>query len=397
MWQETDSTETRLVTSRRLLLLFAGLSASASLLPRIDAQAQQPAPAARPTFAYVGSRTTRERNARGEGISVYSVDPATGALSQVQVVKDLVNPSFLAFDQTQQFLYAVHGDFSEITAFRIGSDGLLSQINRQSTEGKNPVHLSVDATNTAMVVANYATGTVAVLGIGPDGALSPVKSRYELPGKPGPHKVEQTSSHPHQVAFDPSRRFIVVPDKALDRVFAFRLEPTGGVALVSQVETREGAGPRHITFHPSSPWAYVVNELDSTVTTYHFENTSGELKPLQVVPSVPEDFTANNRAAEIEISPSGRFVYVSNRGHDSIGVFSVHAETGRLRPVAWEPTRGRMPRFFSIAPGGLHLYAANEATDTIEVFQIDQDTGVLAHSGQSVRTGSPVCIVFRTV
>jgi 6-phosphogluconolactonase (cycloisomerase 2 family) len=349
-------------------------------------------------FAYVGCRTTKERNAHGEGISVYHVDNATSKWTLVQLVKDLVNPSFLTFDRQRKHLYTVHGDNSEVSAFRIDPQtARLDFINRQSTKGSNPAHLSVDATNKFLVVANYATGTVVTLPIGSDGALGEVRDLTALPGEPGPHRIEQKSSHPHQVAYDLNRRFIVVPDKGLDKIFVFKLDAESGRLIPNDppwVEVPEGAGPRHIDFHPGKDIAYVVNELNSTVTTYAWDPVRGTLKPLQVLPATPSDYIGNNRASEIAISTSGRHIYVSNRGHDSIGLFSVDGVSGLLSPEEWTRSQGKGPRFFTFEPEGLHLYAANELTDSIVQFGVDKKTGKLSPTGQITDTGSPVCIVF---
>lgn len=353
--------------------------------------------AATPRFAYIGCRTTRERNARGEGIRVFRVDPESGGWTPVQLVGGLVNPSFLAFDRAQKHLYAVHGDMSEVSAFRIDpGSGELTFLNTQSTQGRNPVHLVTDPSDQFLIVANYATGMLAVLPRRDDGALEPVVSTVALPGEPGPHRVEQTASHPHEVAFDRAGRFLIVPDKGLDRVFAFRFDAGRGALMgePATVKVRPGAGPRHAVQHPTAPFAYVAHELDSSVGAYRYDPETGALAPFQILPSIPDTVTGANTAAEIGMTPSGRFVYVSNRGGDGIRGFSVDAATGRLTPVGWTPSEGKGPRFFAIEPEGRFLYAANENSDTIVPFRIDAETGRLDRAGEPVRTGSPVCIVF---
>lgn len=347
-------------------------------------------------WAYVGSRTTRERNARGEGVSVFEVDQATGALELVQVNGDLVNPSFLALNRKGDRLYTVHGDEQEVSAFRIDPDGRLSLLNRAACQGRNPVHLALDPAERSLVVSNHLTGTLAVIELAADGSLDTLAQLESLPGEPGPHRKEQPFSKPHFNPFDPSGRFVVVPDKGLDRIFSFRFAQGRLVpAQVPWVDTREGAGPRHVAFHPHAPLVYAVNELDSTVTTYRFDSSSGALQPLQVVSALPETFTGNSRAAEIEVRPDGRFVYASNRGDDSIAVFAVEVETGLLRRTAAVPSGGRTPRFFAMAPGGAHLYVLNEDSDTIARFRVDRATGALAREGDALPCGSPVCMVFR--
>jgi 6-phosphogluconolactonase (cycloisomerase 2 family) len=349
-------------------------------------------------FVYVGSRTTKERNARGEGIQVYRVEP-TGEWTHVQLVKGLVNPSFLAFDKRKQYLYAVHGDMSEITSFGIAPTGELKQLNQRPTEGRNPVHLVVDETNRFVVVANYATGSLAVLPRNDDGTLGAVQQLENLPGTPGPHRVDQGSSHPHHIVYDRKQQMLLVPDKGLDRIFTFHFDAAAGKLVAATpgfVQVRPGAGPRHVVFHPTAPLVFVAHELDSSVGAYRYDSERGALTALQVVPSIPDTYTGANSAAEIDIAPSGRFVFVSNRGHDSIGTFKVDTASGKLTPVAWIPSEGKGPRFFALDPAGSTLFVANENSDTIVPFRIDAETGTLRQAGQIVRTGSPVCIVFST-
>ncbi|EHM00050.1 hypothetical protein HMPREF9946_02744 [Acetobacteraceae bacterium AT-5844] len=350
-------------------------------------------------YAYVGCRTTRERNARGDGINLYRVDAETGAWTHEQLVGDLLNPSFLCFDRRKRFLYTVHGDGTEVSAFRIDPEnGRLSFINRQSTEGRNPVHLAIDPTNRFMVIANHITSALALLPIDPEeGKVGAVRDLVTLAGEIGPHRVEQPFAKPHQVEFDAQGRFVVVPDKGLDRVFTFHIDAGAGRLVASEqgsVLARESSGPRHVALHPHAGFAYVVNELDSTVTTYCYDSGSGALEPVQIVSSLPDTFTGNSRAAEIAISADGRFVYASNRGSDTIAVFTVDAGTGRLEPVQWLPSGGRTPRFFTFDPTERFLFVANEDDDTIQRFRVDASSGRLIDDGLATRTGSPVCIVF---
>lgn len=349
-------------------------------------------------YAYVGARTTRERNARGNGLNVFRTDGKDRPWTQVQLLESLVNPSFLAFDRTQRFLYTVHGDLSEITAFSIDDKtGKLTQINQQSTQGKNPVHLAIDPTNRFFVVANHITSTLALLPREEDGSLGPVVDLVKLEGKIGPHRIEQPFAKPHQVEFDPTGRFIVVPDKGLDVVFTYRLDVAAKKLLPvgNPAQARESSGPRHVVFGHGGKTAYVINELDSTVTAYRFDASSGALEPFQIVSSLPETFTGNSRASEIGVSPDGRFLYASNRGYDSIAIFSVQPETGRLASLGWQTTDGRTPRFFAIEPTGRFMFVANEESDTIVPFEINSAEGTLRRSGEQTRIGSPVCILFK--
>lgn len=347
-------------------------------------------------YAYIGSRTTRERNARGVGITVLAVDPATAGLKQVQLVGDLVNPSFLVLNARGDRLYAVHGDTTSISAYAIDSaDGSLSFINRQETQGKNPVHLAIDPGGRYMVVSNHIGASLAVLPIAADGALEPVSQLVPLDGPIGPHRIEQQQAKPHANPFSPDGRYVVVPDKGLDRLFSFRFEH-GRLAPVSPafVASREGAGPRHFVFHPSRRHAYCVNELDSTVAAYRYDDAQGTLAPLQILSTLPDTYTGNSRAAAIELDAAGRYLYVSNRGHDSIAGFRIEADTGMLKWVGAYATRGRTPRFITLMPGGRFMFALNEDSDSIAAFHVDPATGALTDAGEFFQTGSPVCMVF---
>ena len=365
---------------------------------KAGAQPRMNAPPGKMLFAYVGAFTTPERKGRGDGINVYRMDPSSGAWAHVQLVPNIINPSFLALDREQRFLYSVHADLDEVSAYAIDKQtGQLTPLNRQSCGGKNPVHLAIDPTNRFIVTANYGAGSVGVVPIEKDGTLGTRTDLAMLPGEPGPNRKEQASSHPHNCPFDPAGHFILVPDKGLDRVFSFKLDSASGKLTPADppfVATREGAGPRHIAFHPSLPFAYVIDELDSTMTTYRYDPARGALQAVQVVPTIAPSFTGNNTGAEVAVAPSGRFVYGSNRGHDSIVIYAVDHVAGTLTPVGWEPTEGKTPRFFGLDPAANFLYAANQDTDTIVTFRVNKTSGKLAPTGQVVKVGSPVTIVF---
>src|SRR5262244_3870106 len=266
--------------------------------PQAEAQPQADTPAR--LFAYVGAFTTADRKGHGGGINVYRVDPASGAWTHEQLL-EVVNPSFLTLDREQRFLYSVHADLDEVSAYAIDKQsGHITPLNRQSCGGKNPVHLSIDPTARWIVTANYSAGSVGVVPIEEDGSLGPRSDLVDLPGEPGPDRKQQASSHPHNAVFDPGGRFIAVPDKGLDRVFVFRLDAANGKLMPNDppfVATRAGAGPRHIAFHSQMPLAYVINELDSSVTTYRFDAQRGSLQPIQILPSIPTSYTGNNTGA----------------------------------------------------------------------------------------------------
>jgi 6-phosphogluconolactonase (cycloisomerase 2 family) len=351
-----------------------------------------------PGFAYVGCRTSRERNARGDGIGVYRIG-ADGKWDRVQLVGDLVNPSWLSFDRTKKFLYTVHGDGSEASAFRIDpASGQLTFLNRVTTGGRNPVHLMPDPTNRFMVVANHIVqdgvkSGISSLPIGADGKLGTPVDVVPFEGKIGPHRVEQPFPKPHQVQFDLSGKFIVVPDKGCDRVLVFTIDNAGKLLQVAETPARETSGPRHIAFHPNGSLAYLINELDSTVVAYRFDAKTGAIAPFQVISAVADTFTGNTRGSEIAVSADGRLVYASNRGADTIGIFAIDSASGRLTPHGWVPAGGKTPRFFALSDDGRAMFIANEEGHNIVRYTVGPD-GMPGDETVVVETGSPTSIVF---
>jgi 6-phosphogluconolactonase len=343
-------------------------------------------------FAYVGSYTTPGRNGHGNGINVYKVDPRSGAFKHVQTLGGLENPSFLAVDRTGHFLYAVHGDRSEASAFVIDPrTGHLRFLNRQSTGGYNVIHLAFDYTGRFLFVSNYGTDSIAVLPIARDGTLGDYSTLTTVTGTIGPHRREQGNIRPHHNPLDREGRYFFVPCKGGDVVLSYRLDQRRGVAVeAGRVGSRPGAGPRHIDFHPTRALAYVINELDSTITTYAKDGP--KLTPIQTVPSCPDSFTGYSTGAEIAVDRAGRNVYVTNRGHDSVGVFAIDKK-GTLSPRQWVPTKGTVPRFFAFGPDERFLYVANQGSDTIFGYRRRTD-GKLSPAPIKVQVGSPACIVF---
>ena len=326
---------------------------------------------------------------------MYRVDPQAGSWTHVQRVADLVNPSFLVMAPGGRRLYSVHGDETYATSFQVDpATGFLTVLNRAETGGRNGVHQAIDPSGRFLVVANYGTGSVAVLPIRPDGSLGDAGQVVALPGQPGPHRIEQTASHPHHVVFAPGGRSLLVPDKGLDRVFIFRFDAANGKLTPTEqgaAVVRAGSGPRHIAFHPRLPIAWVVNEIASTITTYLWDAERGSLRAAQILPTLPPEYTAENTAAEIAVSAGGRVVYCSNRGHDSIAAFASDARTGMLTSVGWTPSGGRTPRYIGFDPSGSLLCATNEQSDTVVSFRAD---GRLTPLGKPVETGSPVCVAW---
>jgi 6-phosphogluconolactonase len=349
-------------------------------------------------FAYVGCRTTKERGARGVGISVYAIDVTTGAWNLIETVGPLVNPSYLILDAAQRFLYAVHGDHGEASAFAIASSsGRLKHLNTVSCGGFNPVHLALDATGRFLLVANFKTGSVATLNVLPDGRLGDVVHLAKVQGTVGPRVDQQKGAHPHQVVWAPDMQTVIVPDKGVDQISVFTFNAaTGSLAALSPVHAMAGAAPRHIAFHPSQKWAYVANELDSTIAAYRWDALLKTFELLQCLPTVPEAAVQSNSTAGIVVTPSGRHVIISNRGADTVAMFAVDPETGTLTLRQHIATGGTQPRFITLAPDGHSLFVANETSDSIVALEIDDERGSMTAIGHSISTLSPTCIAFKT-
>lgn len=342
-------------------------------------------------FAYVGARTTRSAGARGEGITVFRV--GDGKWTQIQLVPDMQNPAFMCFDAAAQNLYSVRGDAHELRAYRRDANtGLLSILNSQSIGGRYPVHVTIDHTSRFLVTANYEA-SLAVMPRLADGSLGPVAQLVPTTGPTGPHKVEQDHSKPHQAQFDPSGRWLASPDKGCDvvRVYAFDTGK-GTLTLASTATAPEGAGCRHIVFHPTRPFAYLVNELNSTVIAFRFDSHKGTLTPFQQLSSLPDSFVGFSRASTIEML-GGKFLYVSNRGSDTIGAYAIDQRTGRLTALGWQGTGGTIPRYAVLGTDGA-LYVGNQGNDTITRLRIDPLGGALAAAAIMAPSPTPSCILF---
>jgi 6-phosphogluconolactonase (cycloisomerase 2 family) len=351
------------------------------------------------TYAYVGCYTTPDRNGRGKGIEVFEMDRDSGTWTHVQRVVDVVNPSWLTLDASQEHLYCVHGgnELTSVSAFsRDVASGKLTKLNSQECGSANPVAISILPSMPFAVVAGYHAGKVSAIRVNSDGSLGTLSDVISLVGTPGP-RPGQESSHPHHIPVDPAGRYFIVPDKGHDRTYVFRVDPTNGRIVRSaqgSIVAAPGAAPRHLAFHPTAAFAYQCNEINSTVTTFAYNTMTGHLDELEVQTTLPKDFSDVNTTAEIQIAPTGKFVYVSNRGHNTIAIFRVDDATGKLSSVAWEPTQGVQPRNFALSPDGTLLYAANQASDTIVTFRVDSGSGTLTPTGQIIEAGSPVSIVF---
>jgi 6-phosphogluconolactonase (cycloisomerase 2 family) len=352
------------------------------------------------TTVYVGTYTEPDRGGRGQGVHVYRIDEASGDLEPIQVVSGVANPHFLALHPGRGFLYSTNGgDTSAVSAFAVDpASGQLTFLNRQPSPGPGPTHLAVDPGGRCVVVANYAGGSVAVYPLGADGRLGPHSDFRVHEGPRGPNTRRQDQAHPHVAVFDPAGSRVLVCDLGLDRTFVYRLDAASGKLAPNDppfATAHAGAGPRHLAFHPSGRVVYVINELDSTITVFGYDGATGRLEQEQVVPLLPEGWSGENIAAEVVVHPSGRFVYGSNRGHDSLAIFAVDPADGRLRRLGHQPTGGRTPRHFDLDPTGGFLYAANQDSDNLVVFRVDDRSGGLTPTGHRVAVGTPSCVLFR--
>jgi len=347
-------------------------------------------------FAYVGCYTTPDRDGTGNGINAYRIDPASGAWSHIQCVDGLENPALFTVRRDHTRLYAVHGGRTLVSAFAVDrASGTLTLMNQQDCGGLNPVDLALDPAERHLVVGNYGAGTVSVMPLNADGSLRPVSQLVTLTGRPGPDPHHQSSSHPHAVIFDPTGRFVVVPDKGFDRTFFFRFE-AGALTPTAQgsVVSRAGAAPRHAAFHPGLPVLYVNNELDSTVTVFAWNRETGAAIEQQTTTTIPGGHAGRNTTAEIAVSMDGRTLYISNRGQDSIVRYLIDQANGTITYRGCTPTGGSRPRFFALDPSGTHLYAANQDSHTIVAFRLDPVTGEPRPTGVVVPVGSPSAISF---
>jgi 6-phosphogluconolactonase len=357
------------------------------------------APPAQELLLYVGTYTS----GKSEGIYVYKFDLSSGELRHFATAKGIVNPSFLAVDPQRQHLYAVNEieEFAgkpggALTAFSIDvRTGNLQFLNQQPSLGSDPCHLVVDKSGRFVLVANYGGGNAAVLPLH-EGSLGPPVDMVQHGGS-SVNPERQKGPHAHHVVLDKANRHAFVVDLGLDKIMIYRFDSRSGKLTPNSapwVKLKPGAGPRHFTFHPNARWAYVINELDSTFTAFNYDGGQGSLKELQTVSTLPTGFSGENTSAEVHVSPSGKFLYGSNRGHDSIVVFSIDQSTGRLTFVEHVSTLGNTPRNFTIDPTGAFLLAANQNSDNVVSFRIDSTSGRLRPTGHVAEIPTPVCLVL---
>ena len=345
-------------------------------------------------YVYVGCRTTKERNARGEGLKVYEVSEVDGRWTEIQCLKTEENPSFQCFDNTKEYLYSVHGDFTLVSSYKILEDGTLEHINTIDIGGKNPVDVTVDAENQHVIVATLQGGTLYTIKRNKDGSLGDIVATFTYEGK-----EEGKVSTIHQCLWDQKKNYLFAC--AQGRVNGFGQmralkynHETGEFTETDKFLSRTWDEPRHAAMHPNNRWLYMCEEKGNKALYFQFDEETGKMKALQELTTVPETVTGYSDASEVMIDPSGQYVLVSNRYTDSMAVYRIDPFTGYMKNTGFFPCLGKTPRFFCFGPNG-KCYVANEDSDTIIEFTFDENTGWLVPTMNIIETGSPVCITFR--
>jgi 6-phosphogluconolactonase len=339
---------------------------------------------------------------KSEGIYLSSFDPETGAFGEVKLGAKYTNPGFLALHPTKPLLYSVGRvegkPQGSLAVFKLGSGPSLEFITETSSQGVNPCHLAIDPSGQVLAAANYTDGTTTAVKLDADGLPQGLGFAHKVAGK-GPNKSRQDGPHAHGVYF--RGKHLLVPDLGLDKVLTYTLDPatakpTGGDEPASSAAA-PGTGPRHLDFSPDGKHAYVVNELSNTVTACRFDAATGSLDTIGDVPTLPDGWSGQNTTAEIQVHPSGKFVYASNRGHDSIAVFARDTDTGKLTSVQIAPCGGKNPRHFTIAPDGKWLLCAHQDSNTVASLPLDPATGKLSEPKATTSCPNPICILFLPV
>jgi 6-phosphogluconolactonase len=378
------------------------LAALAFLPLTLSGQSGQAASSKNELLVYIGTYT----GPKSKGIYLSRLDLASGALTPPELAAETISPSFLAVHPRSGFLYSVNEAGTtdgkpggSVSAFRIDrATGALTPLNRESSGGRGPAHLIVDPPGRNVLVANYGGGSVAVLPLEADGRLKPASAFVQHTGS-GFNPQRQKEPHAHSINVDRDNRFAYVADLGLDKVLVYRFDAKRGSLTANTppfAAVAPGAGPRHFAFHPKARFGYVINEMDLTVTAFSHDAKRGTLTTVQTVSTLPEGLPKlpTYSTAEVQVHPSGKFLYGSNRGHDSITVFAIDGKSGKLTYVQNEATQGNTPRGFGIDPTGTYLLAGNQRSDSVVVFRIDQQTGRLTPTGHKIEVGSPVCVKF---
>ncbi len=346
---------------------------------------------------YVGTYTS----AKSKGIYYGKFEPASGKIEFKGLAAQTISPSFLAVNPDKNYLYAVNEanlrgqKEGGVTAFQINkTTGELKEINQTLSGGNSPCHLTTDRTGKYLLVANYGSGTVACFKLNKEGGIEEKTAQIQHSGS-GANQSRQKGPHAHWAGFSTNNKYAFVCDLGLDKILIYKFDESNGDLKPNDppyVKLNDGSGPRHLSFHPNEKFAFVINELDSTITAIEYNN--GSFKKLNSVKTLPTDFTGQNATAEIEVHPNGRFIYGSNRGHDSIVCFEFFPDKKNFQLIQTISSGGNVPRSFAITPDGNYLIAANQATDNLTVFKINSNTGTLTTVDEKVEVGSPVCIIF---
>jgi 6-phosphogluconolactonase len=353
-------------------------------------------------FMYVGTYT--QEGSTSKGIYVYRYDSGSAKVTSLGLAAQTINPSFLAVHPNRRFLYAVNelGDYKGqksggVSAFAIdNATGKLTLLNEVASGGADPCYISVDKTGKFVLVANYTGGNVSVFPILKDGSLGEASAFVQHTGH-GTNPKRQEAPHAHSIDLSPDNRFAIVDDLGLDETLVYKFDSSKGSVTLNDppfAKADAGAGPRHFALAPKGKFAYVIHEMGSTVSVFDYDAAAGVLHQVQTISTIPKDFTRLNEDAEIEVHPSGKFLYASNRGHDSIAVFAIDPNKGTLSLIEYVPTKGQSPRHFQIDPTGSLLFAENEKSDNIVIFRIDAHTGRLAPTGKVLDISQPVCVKF---
>ena len=351
-------------------------------------------------LVYIGTYTKHG----SKGIYVCSFDLRRGTLSAPQLAAGAINPSFLALHPNGKHLYAANEttDFQgqasgAVSAFEINpATGRLSFLNQVASRGMLPCHVVVDSSGSTVLVANYKSGSAAAFPVGTDGRLSGASTVVQHVGS-SIHPTRQRGPHAHSVILSPDNRFALVPDLGLDKVQVYRLSATSGTLIAHELASARlnaGAGPRHAVFHPEGRHLYVINELQSTIAVFAYDPASGALNQLQTLSTLPSDFRGESTAAEVRVHPRGRFLYASNRGHDSITIFSISPKEATITLLGHASTKGKTPRHFALDASGAWLLVANQDSNSLVLFRLDPATGALAPTNQMLEISSPVCVSF---
>ena len=350
-------------------------------------------------FVYIGTYT----HTASKGIYAYRFSPSSGEVAPLGLVAETAHPSYLIAHPNHRFLYAVneHESATEpgntISAFAMDTKtGKLKFLNRVSSKGVGPCHIAIDKAGKILVAANFGSGSVAAFPIHPDGRLGEASGFVQHHGS-SVNPVSQAGPHAHCVVFSPDNRFVIVADRGLDKVFVYRLNHASGSLEPNDppfIALHPGWGPRHLAFHPNGRYLYLISEMGSELTTLDYDAAHGTLKELQSISALPEGFSGHSSSAEVQVNRAGRFVYGSNRGDASIGVFAVDANTGTLTPVQHVSTQGKTPRNFSLDPTGAYLFVGNQESASVVIFRVDAATGKLTPTGLLRDATEPACVLF---